>query len=179
MENNQIFEFLRWVTDNGIPRVSAKSNQYFDRWIVLPEGQIHPLYLIDNDLLDYWQRNINHSVELTDESNDDRPMVPVAGMGATLSIRSDSYPYTIHRVSRDLKQIWISPDNHKWIPDDPKKLDGNGHYEYSNNNAGRDSAWQLFTRRKNGRYVMHGVGMRQSGVTLTIGHRSYYQDPSF
>lgn len=96
-----------------------------------------------------------------------------------MGVGSDSYPYTIHKVSDDKKVIWISADDHTWIrqpgtlPESEK-----GHYEFSNKHSKDESKWMKFTLRKNGRYVLEGSPMKD-GRSIHIGHRSYYQDPSF
>lgn len=103
-------------------------------------------------------------------------IVPEVGMGATLGVGSDAYPYTIHKVSDDFKKIWISEDRHEVIGG-PYPYGANIPYSYSNVNQNDDTKWILFTLRKNGRYIRKGATINDRA--LQIGHRQYYQDPSF
>lgn len=103
-------------------------------------------------------------------------IIPEVGMGATLGVGSDAYPYTIHKVSDDLKKIWVSADEHD-IVGGPYKYGETSNYTYSNHNENNETRWTLFTLRKNGRYIRKGATINDRA--LQIGHRVYYQDPSF
>lgn len=100
---------------------------------------------------------------------------PVPGMGATKTVGSDSYPYTVHKVSASGKTLWASADEH-WVvqPCNPRDVV----YEFTNSNETSPGRWETFTLRKNGRWLPKGVDMHSTGA-LHIGNRSFYQDPSF
>jgi hypothetical protein len=98
--------------------------------------------------------------------------IPTVGIGATAGVGSDCYPYTVHDVSPDRKKIWVSSDNHsenlKTWPDQE--------YTYSNEDEYAPEMWLLCTLRKDGYYHF---GKSMQGARIHIGHRRYYQDPSF
>lgn len=171
------FEFLHWVVDNAIPKVAAKSNTHYNKWIVMKNG-LHPSYLTDDQLFKHWDKTVNAAVApiSIDLRASEVPERPTVGMGATISVGSDSYPYTIHRV--DGKSVWASQDEFK-------RIDKNDYYaeqqvyKYSNTNHNKPDAWKEYVLRKNGRYVLRGKGLNEYSVTLHIGYRRAYQDPSF
>jgi len=97
---------------------------------------------------------------------------PVVGMGATLYVGSDRYPYFISKVISP-KEIEVKRANFR-------RTDKNGFsesqtYEITPNEA---ASPETFTQRKNGRWIAKGTGLR-SGSTLLIGRADAYQDPSF
>lgn len=92
------------------------------------------------------------------------------GMGASMGYGADSYPYTIHKVSKDGKRVWASADKYKYNKEA-------GDYDYSNDNQNDESQWLEFTLRKDDRF--HQVGQSVKSSALHIGRRRYYQDPSF
>jgi hypothetical protein len=98
------------------------------------------------------------------------PVTPVVGMGATLRLGSDAYPYTIVYVSPNGKTIHVVADEHgpnkkTWPDQDFDYTPGNGPPE-------------KYSLRKNGRY--HAVGSEMATWSaIHIGSRRYYQDPSF
>lgn len=99
-------------------------------------------------------------------------IIPAVGMGCTTGFGSDCYPHTIVAVAEDLSYICTTADSHETT----EKHDyyGNQDYTYTTNwNASRT----LWTLRKDGAYHRDGAGMRLSGIA--VGHRRYYQDPSF
>lgn len=91
------------------------------------------------------------------------------GQGATYSIGSDRYPYTVVQVVSDRKIVVQR--------DDYRRTDTNGFsesqtYEYTPNpNAGKT----VLTKRKNGRWHEQGQSMNSGGYH--IGSRQAYQDP--
>ena len=100
-------------------------------------------------------------------------VIPVVGMGATAGYGSDSYPYTIIAVSANGKTVTVQDDNHHPAPG----CNGitNQVYTYSRNPNGPT---KVYTLRSNGAWVLKGESMKGGG-RLGIGHRRYYQDPSF
>jgi len=93
---------------------------------------------------------------------------PTVGMGATLQIGSDSYPYTIVKISRSGHCITASRDHYR-------RTDGNGQselqtYEYTSDPNG---VTDTFYRCKDGRYRQNARHL------LYIGARRAYRDPSF
>jgi len=95
------------------------------------------------------------------------------GMGATVSIGSDSYPATVIEVSPDYKKVTIQMDSYK--PAEGYEYYGNQVYEYSPNPNGLIEVWTL---RNHGRYAKKG-SKKGSGWCLTLGSRRAYSDPSF
>ena len=95
---------------------------------------------------------------------------PEIGMGATLHVGSDSYPYTIQRISASGKTLWASKD-------DFRRTDKNGYgglqeYEYTtveDKNPGR------FSLRRDGYWRPAGGNC----TILSIGYRRAYRDPYF
>ena len=98
---------------------------------------------------------------------------PTVGMGATVGIGSDCYPYTIVSVSENLKTVIIQKDNYK--PAKGYEYYGNQVYEFTPNETGSIEVWTL---RNHGRYVRKG-DKKGDGYYLTIGERRAYSDPSF
>lgn len=98
---------------------------------------------------------------------------PEVGMGVTLMVGSDRYPYTIAKISKNGKTIWVTPD--AYAPTEKHDYFGHQDYTYTTNTE-RPS--QIFTLRKNGRWVEKGSNLH-NGCGLHIGHREAYQDPSF
>jgi len=100
-------------------------------------------------------------------------VLPVIGMGATAGYGSDSYPYTVIAISANGKTITVQADDHKPAPG--HHYINNQVYTYSPNPEGET---KVFTLRDNGRWVLKGEG-KKNGLRLGLGHRRYYQDPSF
>ena len=98
-------------------------------------------------------------------------IIPVVGMGATESVGSDSYPYTIIEVSPSEKTIVVQQDIAK--PDVGHEYFGAQKYVYTPN---VDANKRTYTLRKNGRWYQKGESMGY--MPLCIGHRRYYSDPS-
>lgn len=98
---------------------------------------------------------------------------PKVGDGVTIYYWSDRHAGTIIAV-KSPKSIVVQSDLEV-------RVDTNGPftesqtYRYEQNQNGPT---QTFTKRKNGRWVAAGEGMR-SGTMLTIGTRCAYRDPSF
>lgn len=95
-------------------------------------------------------------------------LIPEVGMGVTRSSGSDSYPYTIVAVADDLSWIEINQDSTNPAPN----------FHYYNNQT------YLYTsdmRTPGERIKLHIKGSRTGsyGEHLYLGHRRYYQDPSF
>lgn len=99
--------------------------------------------------------------------------LPVVGNGATTGAGSDCYPHTIVEVADDFSFIVTQSDNA--TPTKKHEYYGNQSYTYS---PQPDAVKQIWTLRKNGRYVADGAGMK-SYNSIGIRGRHYYQDPSF
>jgi hypothetical protein len=95
------------------------------------------------------------------------------GMGATVGIGSDRYPYTVIEVSPNYKTIKIQKDSYK--PADGYNYFGNQVYEFIPDPNGPIEVWTL---RKHGRYVRKG-NKQGNGFYLTIGNKQAYSDPGF
>lgn len=100
-------------------------------------------------------------------------MLITKGMGATVGIGSDCYPYTIVNVSPDYKTIEIQAD--EATPADGFEYYGNQVYNFTPNTNAPIEVWTL---RNHGKYVRKG-NKKGRGFHLTIGSRRKYSDPSF
>ena len=95
--------------------------------------------------------------------------IPVIGIGATMSVGSDCYPYTVTSINKSGKtitavQTWPNHDSEGKIT---------GYVESFEPGAG-----SVFTLRKNGTFYQKGSSIKYTGA-LHIGHRTYHQDPHF
>lgn len=100
--------------------------------------------------------------------------IPQEGMGATMQVGSDCYPYTVVEVAHDLSYILVQPDNHNLGPN----------FDYYANQSYTyfpcpEAEIVKYTLRKNGRYMLAGAARRAYWCEIHVGHRRYYQDPSF
>ena len=96
---------------------------------------------------------------------------PVVGMGATMPMWTDRHAYTV--VEAGPKRLVAQQDI-------ATRVDGNGmsdaqSYTFAPNPA---APREVFTLRKNGRWVKEGESMR-GGQRLSLGARSEYHDYSF
>lgn len=98
-------------------------------------------------------------------------IVPQIGMGATMFFGSDRRAATIIEVIDD-KTIIVVPDIAKLTGG--SVLDENQQYQFERGNG----MGQVFTKRKNGRWIKSGQRMN-NGTHLAVGHRSHYWDPCF
>lgn len=100
-------------------------------------------------------------------------ITPEIGMGATMPVGSDRYPYTIISVSENKKTIVAQRDNYTATKD--SDYYSNQKYTYASN---PNAELEIFTLRKNGAYVLDGENLHR-GMRLWIGERRAYSDPSF
>jgi hypothetical protein len=98
---------------------------------------------------------------------------PKVGDGATMAIGSDRYPGTVIEVSKSGHTVKVRSDNYKLVGG--SALSEDQRYEFTPNPNG---AVEVFTRRKNGRYVRKGESFR-GGLRASFGHRDAYSDPHF
>lgn len=98
---------------------------------------------------------------------------PEVGMPATLLYWSDRKPATVIRVSPSGREVAIQRDRSTRI-DDNGMSEGQV-YEYERD---PDALVEVFTLRKNGRWVEKGMRMGQ-GLRLGLGYREEYYDYSF
>jgi len=96
------------------------------------------------------------------------------GMGATKSVGSDSYPYTITKVTSNGNEIHAQRDNS--TPTEDSEYYGTQSYTYSQD---PNSKVEIFTLRKNGYFVKKGKPLNHYWDSLSLGIRRYYRDPSF
>lgn len=101
-------------------------------------------------------------------------ILPEVGMGVTTGYGSDCYPHTIIEVAPDLSYIIIQSDNHECAKG--FEYYGNQVYNYSRN---ENASKSKYTLRKNGCYMEEGASIKAYYFGAHIGHRRYYQDPSF
>lgn len=97
-------------------------------------------------------------------------IMPEVGMGATMGVGSDSYPYTIVQVSKTGKSF-------KMVRDIATAVSGSGHdgsavYEYARDPSATIESAVMVRLDHKGRW-------RQAGAPVGIGFRRYYQDPHF
>lgn len=97
---------------------------------------------------------------------------PEIGMGATYSAGSDRYPATIIEVNG--KTLRAQSDTHVLLSG--SDITGDAVYAYHRNPNGRVTEYTL---RKNGYWIPRGCRLTATYAALSIGGRSYYQDPSF
>tara|TARA_R100000005_G_C4968031_1_gene182082 strand:+ start:1007 stop:1306 length:300 start_codon:yes stop_codon:yes gene_type:complete len=90
---------------------------------------------------------------------------PYVGMGATVGAGSDCYPATVIDVGS--KSITIQWDTYRREGDE---------WVYERNPNGKK---EVYTLRKNGRYKLKGWPLKSRGGYVGLGHRRYYNDPSF
>jgi|APGre2960657404_1045060.scaffolds.fasta_scaffold53324_2 hypothetical protein len=96
---------------------------------------------------------------------------PIIGEGATISLCADSHPQTIIEVSDDLKTVVVQEDKSTIDPTAPA---------YSNRwiiERDPQGVVEVFTLRKNGRYVRKGESL--NGQALTLGGRHKYYSYEF
>jgi len=94
-------------------------------------------------------------------------VVPEIGMGATISVGSDCYPYTVVAIAPDYSWIDVTKDSTTPAPE--FDFYGNQNYMYASNLNGQRIRHKLSTRGKRaGRYN-----------TIYVGNRRFYQDPCF
>lgn len=103
---------------------------------------------------------------------------PTIGMGCTVHIGSDSYPYTIIGVYGS--EIEVQAD--KFTPAEGHNYYQSQKYAYEANPKGavkrfRDCGerWREVIKNPNGRYVF----VKHEVYRLLVGERNAYSDPSF
>jgi hypothetical protein len=99
---------------------------------------------------------------------------PEVGMGATIYAGSDSYPATVSRVSPSGKTIWVKKD---------KKMVTGGTFEEGNVTfvtlPDEEAEERQYSLRSNGYWLAKGTPLHARYGHLSLGARSYHQDPSF
>jgi hypothetical protein len=105
--------------------------------------------------------------------NKKEKIIPVVGMGVTMSAGSDSYPYTVVNVISENK-VEITADDFKRVDDNPTFSESQK-YEYESR---MDAHRTLITRRKNGRWFPVGEKMANYGG-FRVGFRRAHWDPHF
>lgn len=96
--------------------------------------------------------------------------IPKVGDGVTIGAGSDAYPGTIIEVNKSGLKITFQYDSYRVVSGSFQT--GDAKVEFSPNPDGSkyDARWT----------VRKGVGaFRFESRTIGIGHRRYYQDPSF
>lgn len=131
----------------------AKLNVYSFDWLVRN----------GNLLISDWTEVV---AEIWDEMGEIHAEV---GMGATLNLWSDRRAMTVTRV--------ITPKKIEVKQNETRCLDWYGS-DYEILPELRDGA-EVFTLRKNGTWVAEGQPKKYGSVTLTLGFRHHYIDPSF
>lgn len=104
--------------------------------------------------------------------NEETPVVPEVGMGATYCIGSDSYSYTVIEVSASKRRIKIQSDR-------STRVDNNGQSESQQYIHERDPNGRIeeYSLRQDGSWRRKGDDHRTGYVLL--GSRRSYGDPSF
>lgn len=90
-------------------------------------------------------------------------------VGATYSTPANSYPMTVHKISKDGKKVWASYDN--YTADDEAETG----YRYTNENLTNEAQWteyQLKTR-KDGQNRWVRKGEPASSWPIHIGYRKF------
>lgn len=102
---------------------------------------------------------------------------PNGADAATMNSWSDRAPATI--VKRTAKTIWVQEDNTSHMSGDDHDAYANGRGEVVIYTRNYDAPIKRYSLRSNGRWIAAGAPANSRGNSLTIGHRSYYRDPSF
>ena len=97
---------------------------------------------------------------------------PTVGMGATLCVGSDRYPYTIVEIIGS-KTIVVQADEFRRT-DSRGAFTEQQEYSFTRNPF---ASKLTFTLRKDGRWHRRGESMK--GSPLLVGWRAAYQDPHF
>lgn len=100
-------------------------------------------------------------------------ITPEIGMAATLVYFSDRHAATVVNVLHNGAVVHVQRDI-------ATRIDRNGQSERQDYTYAPDpeAPVQVFTKRKNGRYVRRGESLN-SGTRLGLGYRREYYDPSF
>ncbi len=103
---------------------------------------------------------------------------PIIGIGATYSIGSDCYPYTIVSINKSGKTIGLTGDLYEANKNGAIPFDyyANQDYVYTSVPVTKDNV-SYATLRKNGYFYFKGSGSKHGAII--IGHRRHYSDPSF
>lgn len=96
------------------------------------------------------------------------------GMGASKSVGSDSYPYTVIKIQSNGNEIHAQRDIS--TPTEDSEYYGNQSYTYT---PDPESDIEIFTLRKNGYFVKKGKPLNYYWDSICLGTRRYYRDPSF
>lgn len=94
---------------------------------------------------------------------------PKVGMGATVLMWSDREPYTIIKVSKSKKTIWLQRDDA--VRTDKKGMSEDQTYEYTPNPNG-----SIIRARKTVKGKWKVIGTKS---TVLVGKREKYRDPTF
>lgn len=97
------------------------------------------------------------------------PIIPVVGMPCCEVMYTDRYPYTVTEVISE-KKILVKPNEYK-------TLDYYGE-EYEIGAVAKDTPGEVFTKRRNGRWVRHGSDSH-NGPALALNTHAMRIDPSF
>lgn len=104
-------------------------------------------------------------------------VIPTVGLGCSYGAGSDSYPATVHSVSASGKSIMVSDD--EIIVTDEWKTGEYSPGTYSTLPNSDPAAMTEYTLRKNGAWLPKGTPMNHYWASLTLGVRTYKQDPHF
>ena len=104
--------------------------------------------------------------------NEKEEIIPVKGMGASTYNNGDSYPYTVVEVISP-KTIRVTADDYKVLTPAPYS-EGPQDCEFTTN---WDRFGQIYTKRKNGKWIMKGCSLNAYWMGIGLGHRSYKQNP--
>ena len=96
-------------------------------------------------------------------------------MGASSYNNGDSYPYTIVEVISP-RASRVTRDSYKVLEKDTAYKEGPLECEFTTN---WNSEGEVFTKRKNGRWILKGSSMNAYWLGISIGHRSYSHNPHF
>ena len=107
---------------------------------------------------------------------------PEVGTPATFLSFTDRNPGTVSEIISP-KTIRVEHCDHTAVPKE-------GGYQYGEDipqifnprtveEMTKDPQGNIYTLRKNGKWVMKGCSMYQSGLSVMLGDRDYYYDPSF
>tara|TARA_B100000963_G_C22635177_1_gene677210 strand:- start:158 stop:532 length:375 start_codon:yes stop_codon:yes gene_type:complete len=113
-----------------------------------------------------FEKEINENIPINEQVE--------VGLGCTRHINGDAYSYTIVRVEKNGRTIWVTRD---------MNTPAEGYDYYTNQVYTHETNWdesnaECYTLRKDGKYYAKGGGMKYY-LRLAIGYRMHKQDPHF
>ena len=109
-----------------------------------------------------------------------RSAKPTVGMPATFLSFTDRHAGTVSEIISP-KKIRVERCDYK-VTNEVKNYGDNVEYEYlprSVEELNEKPEGSIYTLRKNGKWIMQGASMDQTGLSVMLGAREEYYDPHF